>query len=96
MMLAAETDAIRVRLPEGELADFLAGAGPPVPSAGDILTAIDAEVAERCDSCLPAAAHALSFLSYWVGIGRLTPERAAAVVNEQNICLHLGLVAVAA
>lgn len=95
-MLAAETDAIRIRLPEDKLAVFLEGGGPPVPSAGDILSAIDAGMSERCDDCLPAAAHALSFLSCWVGVGRLAPERAATVINEQNICVHLGLVAVAA
>ena len=93
-MLATEID-IRVRLPEGELTLFLDGGDPPVPTAGEILTAIDGGVTERCEECLPATAHAISFLSYWVGIGRLTTERAAEVINEQNQCIHhLGLAAI--
>jgi hypothetical protein len=78
-----------------ELTEFLNGGGKLVPSGSEIIGAIDASVVVRCNNCLPAAAHAISYLSNWVGIGRLTPDQAAVIVNEQNVCGHLGLVAVA-
>ena len=83
----------RVRLRDGELALFLINGEPLIPTGVQILGAIDAGVTERCDACLPRTAHAIATLANWVGNGRITPEHASSLVNEQNPCPHLGATA---
>lgn len=59
------------------------------PTEGEILSAIDSGLAERCDGCLPSTAYMMRELTAWVAIGRLSAERAANLVNERVPCGHL-------